>query len=356
MTDAQIETKGARILIVDDVPANLRILSEALESEGYRIQAATDGETALKLVAASTPDLILLDVMMPGIDGYETCRRLKQRAECRHTPVIFITARSETEDVLAGFEAGGVDYLTKPFSEAEVHARAATHLQIGRLTQALRQRNQELEEAIRQRNAAEQQTAQITRQLEQITEQESDRWGYDGIIGQSAAFDALLKQVLLLQKADRTSALITGESGTGKEMIARAIHHGGSRAKGPFVAMNCSAIPGELVESTLFGHLKGAFTGATSAKQGLFELAHNGTLFLDEIGQMPLDLQAKLLRVLESGSFTPVGATEEREANVRIVAATNIDFSQRIEASTFREDLYYRLARFVIEIPRLRDR
>lgn len=356
MTDTQIETKGARILIVDDVPANLRILSEALESEGYRIQAATDGETALKLVASSAPDLILLDVMMPGIDGYETCRRLKQRPECQHTPIIFITARNETEDVLAGFEAGGVDYLTKPFSEAEVHARVATHLQIGRLTQALRQRNQELEEAIKQRNVAEQQTAQITRQLEQITEQESDRWGYEGIIGQSAAFDDLLKQVLLLQKADRTSALVTGESGTGKEMIARAIHHGGSRAKGPFVAMNCSAIPGELVESTLFGHLKGAFTGATSAKQGLFEMAHNGTLFLDEIGEMPLDLQAKLLRVLETGTFTPVGATEEREANVRIVAATNIDFSERIEAGTFREDLYYRLARFVIEIPPLRER
>ena len=160
----------------------------------------------------------------------------------------------------------------------------------------------------------------------------------------------------LLQKADRTSALVTGESGTGKEMIARAIHHGGSRSKGPFVAMNCSAIPSELVESTLFGHLKGAFTGATSAKKGLFEMAHDGTLFLDEIGEMPLELQAKLLRVLETGAFTPVGATEEKQADVRIVAATNIHFAEKIEAGSFREDLYYRLARFVIELPPLRDR
>lgn len=356
MPESPVNTAGARILIVDDVPANLRILSEALESQGYRIQAATDGETAIKLVAASAPDLILLDVMMPGIDGYETCRRLKRMPATQHTPILFITARTEPDDVVAGFEAGGVDYLTKPFSEAEVHARVSTHLQIGRLTQALRDRNQALEAEIEKRQQAEHQTAQVSEQLERVTEQESDRWGYEGIIGQSREFEATLKQVQLLQRADRTSALVTGESGTGKEMIARAIHHGGSRSKGPFVAMNCSAIPSELVESTLFGHLKGAFTGATSAKKGLFEMAHEGTLFLDEIGEMPLELQAKLLRVLESGAFTPVGATHEQQADVRIVAATNIKFSQKIEEGLFREDLYYRLARFVIELPPLRDR
>ena len=356
MTESQANISGARILIVDDVPANLRILSEALESQGYRIQAATDGETAIKLVAASAPDLILLDVMMPGIDGYETCRRLKRLPETQHTPIIFITARTETEDVVAGFEAGGVDYLTKPFSEAEVHARVSTHLQIGYLTQALRDRNHELETEIRKRQQAENETLQINRQLEIVSEQQSDRWGFDGIIGQSPQLESVLKQVQILQQADKTSALITGESGTGKEMVARAIHFGGSRTKGPFVPMNCSAIPTELVESTLFGHLKGSFTGATGAKLGLFEMANNGTLFLDEIGEMPLDLQAKLLRVLESGSFTPIGATEERHSNVRIVAATNIDFSRKIEAGSFREDLYYRLARFVIELPTLQER
>lgn len=352
MNDQNVDTAGARILIVDDIPANLRLLSEALESQGYRIQAATDGETALNLVKAGPPELILMDVMMPGLNGYETCRRLKQIPGMEDVPVLFITARNETEDIVEGFEAGGIDYLSKPFSEAEVHARVSTHLRVGRLTNALKTRNQELEKAILDRKAAEQTTATLTRRLEIITEEDADRWGYAGIIGQSQQLDEIFKQVQLLQKADRTSALVTGESGTGKEMIARAIHHGGLRSKGPFIAMNCSAIPGELVESTLFGHLKGSFTGASADKAGLFELADQGTLFLDEIGEMPLDTQAKLLRVIESGSFTPVGATSERQSNVRIVAATHVDFAKRIEEGSFREDLYYRLARFVIELPR----
>ncbi len=356
MNDPNIQTSGARILIVDDVPANLRILSEALESQGYRIQAATDGETALNLVAAGPPELILMDVMMPGIDGYETCRRLKKMPGMADIPVLFITARNETEDVVEGFKAGGIDYLSKPFSEAEVHARVATHLRVGRLTQALKERNAALEKAIRDRQTAEETTAHLKRQLEIISEEDADRWGYAGIIGQSDHLEKVLKQVQLLQKADRTSALVTGESGTGKEMIARAIHHGGLRSKGPFIAMNCSAIPGELVESTLFGHLKGSFTGASSDKPGLFELADQGTLFLDEIGEMPVEVQAKLLRVIESGSFTPLGATREKQSDVRIVAATHVNFEKRIEDGSFREDLYYRLARFVIELPPLRNR
>lgn len=356
MNDQTVDTSGARILIVDDIPANLRLLSEALESQGYRIQAATDGETALNLVKAGPPELILMDVMMPGIDGYETCRRIKQIEGLEDIPVLFITARNETEDLVEGFNAGGIDYLSKPFSEAEVHARVSTHLRVGRLTNALKNRNQELEKAILDRKVAEQTTATLTRRLEIITEEDADRWGYAGIIGQSSQLDEIFKQVQLLQKADRTSALVTGESGTGKEMIARAIHHGGLRSKGPFIAMNCSAIPGELVESTLFGHLKGSFTGASADKAGLFELADQGTLFLDEIGEMPLDTQAKLLRVIESGAFTPVGATSERKSNVRIVAATHVDFAKRIEEGSFREDLYYRLARFVVELPPLRNR
>ena len=356
MTENTITTEGARILIVDDVPANLRILSDALESQGYRIQAATDGETALQLVAAGAPELILLDVMMPGMNGYETCRRIQQMPGMQHIPILFITALNETEDIVAGFTAGGIDYLTKPFSEAEVHARVATHLRIGRLTRALQERNAQLEKAIHDRKAAERATNMMAKRLEIISEQDEDRWGYAGIIGQSPQFEAILKQVQLLQRAERTSALVTGESGVGKEMIARAIHHGGVRSKGPFIAMNCSAIPRELVESTLFGHLKGAFTGATSDKPGLFELAHQGTLFLDEIGEMPIDLQAKLLRVLETGAFTPIGATEEKKSDVRIIAATHVNFSERIEKGSFREDLYYRLARFVIEIPSLRER
>ncbi len=356
MTREEISTEGARILIVDDVPANLRILSDALESRGYRIQAATDGATALRIVESGAPELILMDVMMPGMDGYETCRRIRMIPGMQHVPVIFITALNETEDIVEGFEAGGVDYLSKPFSEAEVHARVATHLQVGRLTRALAERNAELEKAIAERRAAEQTSQSLARQLEIIAEQDQDRWGYAGIIGQSAALLSVLRQVQLLQKADRTSALITGESGSGKEMIARAIHHGGLRSKGPFIAMNCSAIPRELVESTLFGHRKGAFTGAATDRQGLFELADKGTLFLDEIGEMPADLQAKLLRVLETGVFTPLGAVNEMSSDVRIIAATHVDFAKRIENGSFREDLYFRLARFVIELPPLRER
>jgi len=356
MNEPIITTQGARILIVDDVAANLRILSDALESQGYRIQAAMDGEKALKLVASGAPELILMDVMMPGIDGYETCRRIKQMPGMEHVPVLFITARSESEDVVKGFEAGGIDYLSKPFSEEEVHARVATHLRVGRLTRALKERNDQLERAIADRKTAEHATARLTRQLEILAEEDADRWGFAGIIGQSDRMLSILKQVQLLQSSERTSVLVTGESGTGKEMIARAIHHGGVRSNGPFIAMNCSAIPSELVESTLFGHLKGSFTGASTDKQGLFELAHQGTLFLDEIGEMPLDLQAKLLRVLESGTFSPVGATVEHTSDVRIIAATNVDFEQRIQEGGFREDLYYRLARFVIQLPPLRER
>lgn len=356
MNPTEITTEGARILIVDDVPANLRILSEALESKGYRIQAATDGETAMKIVEAGAPELILMDVMMPGWNGYETCRRIKALPGMENVPILFITALNETEDIVEGFEAGGIDYLSKPFSEAEVHARVNTHLRVGRLTRALQERNIALEKAIQERKQAERATANLTRQLEIIADQDADCWGYAGIIGDSQQFAAILKQVQLLQKSERTSTLVTGESGTGKEMIARAIHHGGVRSKGPFIAMNCSAIPRELVESTLFGHIKGAFTGAASDKQGLFEMANHGTPFLDEIGEMPLDLQAKLLRVLETGVFTPVGANGERQSDVRIIAATHVNFAKRIEEGTFREDLYYRLARFVIELPPLRDR
>jgi len=178
MNPTEITTEGARILIVDDVPANLRILSEALESKGYRIQAATDGETAMKIVEAGAPELILMDVMMPGWNGYETCRRIKALPGMENVPILFITALNETEDIVEGFEARGIDYLSKPFSEAEVHARVNTHLRVGRLTRALQERNIALEKAIQERKQAERATANLTRQLEIIADQDADCWGY----------------------------------------------------------------------------------------------------------------------------------------------------------------------------------
>ena len=305
---------GAQILIVDDTPTNLKILRQALEGEGYRILVATNGEKALELAASVEPDLILLDVMMPGIDGFETCRRLRERAATRTIPVIFVTAKDETEGVVHGFEAGGIDYITKPFHNEEVLARTRTHLERALLARALaakndelEQKNRELQEEIARRKTLTSERNHLNEQLSMISQREAAHWGIDGFVGRSGIVQQSLKEISLLQHADVASVLVPGESGTGKELIARAIHSGSARSSGPFVPVNCSAIPAELAESLLFGHLRGAFTGADAARTGYFELAHGGTLFLDEVGDMAPDLQAKLLRVLEDGVVTPIG-------------------------------------------------
>ena len=358
-----IDVHRTRILIVDDIPSNLNLLRETLEREGYNIIAAPSGAVALELAARTQPALILLDIMMPEMDGFETCRRLKAEKSTVEIPVIFITAKDETESLVEGFSAGGVDYITKPFQDDEVLVRVRTHLTIHQLTQALRKKNRELEGEIATRQQAEmardhaenaRQTAD--EQLSLISEHEAKRWGIDGFVGRSRTVAKIVADVHRLQSVGTTSVLITGESGTGKELIARAIHFGGTRAKGRFVPLNCSAIPRELAESTLFGHVRGAFTGASTSRKGCFELAGGGTLFLDEIGDMPLELQAKLLRTLEDGRFTPVGEGEEKQVDVRVLAATNADLQSKISEGTFREDLYYRLARFPVDVPALRER
>lgn len=356
MTDTAVETKGARVLVVDDVAANLKTLSGALEPSGYRIQAASDGRTALRLAASSAPDIILLDVMMPGLDGYETCRRLKEDPTTAGIPVVFITARTEPESLVEGFQAGGVDYLVKPFSQEEVLARVETHLKIGLLTRQLREKNAALEAEIARRAEAEDQRDRAGARWETLQEREVARWGLPAIVGRSPTLQRILQSIRKLRKSRSASTLITGESGTGKEMIARAIHSGDGDESRPFIALNCSAIPSELAESTLFGHVKGAFTGAHNARKGAFEQADGGTLFLDEIGDMPIELQAKLLRVLEDGVIVPVGGAQERTVGVRVIAASNADFAERCGDGRFREDLYYRLARFVVELPPLRER
>ncbi|MCC7261718.1 MAG: sigma-54-dependent Fis family transcriptional regulator [Candidatus Latescibacteria bacterium] len=353
----------AKILVVDDVSANIGLLRDILEEQGYRIAVATNGKGALHAAVSAAPDLILLDVMMPEMDGYETCRRLKAEADTQEIPVIFITARDEQESLLAGFRAGGVDYIVKPFKKEEVLIRVQTHLEISRLNRELRQKNQELARAnedLRQ-EMARRQEAEIARQraderLEMLSQQEAQRWGIEGFVGQSPSIQKILEEVRQLQGAGATGVLISGESGTGKELIARALHFGGPRAKGPFVPVNCAAIPRELVESSFFGHVKGSFTGATADRKGYFELADGGTLFLDEIGDMPLELQAKLLRVLEEGRVTPVGGVQEKQVEVRVVAATNADLAGGITQGRFRQDLYFRLARFTVKVPPLRQR
>ena len=347
--------KGAKILIADDIPANLNLLSDALEPAGYNILAAPSGEVALKIAKGMRPDLILLDVIMPGMDGYETCHQLKQDETTRDIPVIFITAKDETQSVVEGFHAGGVDYITKPFQTDEVLIRLATHMKIHHLTQELRQKNQELVEESCKRQQAEAALRSADAQLSVISQQEAERWGLVGFVGVSSGFSRVVRGIQRMQ-THSTNVLITGESGTGKELIARAIHYGSALANGPFVPVNCSAVPSELAESALFGHVRGAFSGATGDHKGFFDQADKGTLFLDEIGDMPLALQVKLLRVLEDKLITPVGSTQGKKVDVRILAGTNAELQSDIEAGKFRQDLYYRLACFTIEVPPLRER
>jgi len=352
-----------KILLVDDVPANLTVLTAALEPRGYEIFAAADGAKALQIAAKAKPDLILLDILMPGLDGLETCRRLKQLETTRDIPVIFITARGETENVVEGFRAGGVDYVVKPFQADEVFNRVATHLRLSRLTRELREKNRALEtrtaeltSEIERRQKIETALQRADDKLATFSDLEASRGNITGLVGDSTPLKKIVGEIQRLRQFPNTSVLITGESGTGKELVARAIHFDSARAKAPFVPVNCVAIPAELAESILFGHVKGSFTGATADRKGCFELADGGTLFLDEVGDMPASLQVKLLRVLEDGQVTPVGAAESKKVDVRVIAATNADLAARIAAGIFRHDLFFRLARYTVATPPLRDR
>lgn len=350
MKRKSMNLNGATILVVDDIHANRDVLCQTLDSQGYTVAAAPSGEIALKLVQSDLPELILLDVMMPGMDGFETCRHLKRDPSTAHIPIIFITAKDETRSVVEGFQSGGVDYITKPFQEEEIFIRIETHLKNHRLTRAL-------EREVDRRLQAESALKRADAQLSILSEQEARRWGVSGFIGQSPAFSEVLNTIRKLQQFSNTAVLILGESGVGKELIARAIHYGGSTAKGPFIPVNCSAIPKELGESMFFGHVKGAFSGATTDHRGYFDQADGGTLFLDEVGDMPLSLQSKLLRALEDGVIEPVGAsTRKKKVEVRILAGTNAELQSNIQAGEFRKDFYFRLAGYTIDVPSLRKR
>lgn len=357
------ESTSATVLVVDDIAANRNVLGETLEKENYEVLLAPDGETALKVSQKARPDIILLDVMMPGLDGFETCRRLKANAATSSIPVIFISAQNETKAMVDGFQAGGVDYITKPFQADEVLIRVRTHLLNHRLTREIIEKNRELEatnarlrEEIGRREQAESSLELADATLSLITEQEIERWGLPAFVGRSPAMRDVISDIRKLQPVDNTTVLIRGESGTGKELVARALHFSGRRSRKPFIAVNCAAIPGDLAESLFFGHVKGAFSGAHENRKGYFEMADGGTLFLDEIGDMPLSLQAKLLRALEDGSFMPVGTSAERRADVRVLAATHVNLQERIESGAFRRDLYFRVTGYDIELKPLRDR
>ena len=270
----------AKILVVDDVAENRRLLLETLEPVGYSVSVAPSGEVALRVAKANPPDLVLLDVMMPGMNGYETCAQLHAHPATGETPVIFVTAKSDLADMIEGFEAGGVDYITKPVQTEEVLIRVRTHLKIHSLKRELQRKNEVLQSEIAQRKRAEE-------KVSELSEREADRWGLKGYIGQSDAFKTTSSEIERLTRFPKTNVLITGESGTGKELVARAIHYGSESRENSFVAVNCAAIPRDLVESSFFGHVKGAFSGASSDKRGYFQEADGGSLFLDEIGDMP---------------------------------------------------------------------
>lgn len=474
------QSHNSTILLVDDNPTNLQLLFGTLKGLGHKLLVAKSGEDALKVALWAQPDLILLDILMAGIDGFETCARLKQNPQTEEIAVIFLSALDDTDDKIKGLSMGAVDYIAKPFQAEEVIARVETHLTIARLRTELAERNRQLEAAnqpildsvgdgiygldlegkITFANPAAMQLTGFSKEaligqsahelhlyarwdgspchfietgiyqtLKQGVAQESDSdvfWRQSGdhfavswtctpikgagevqgavlafrdithrkrqehalrdamaeveslrdrlqaenaylqaemksegrfgsIVGESAALKAVLDQIDQVAPTN-SSVLVNGESGTGKEAMARAIHDLSARRDRPLIKVNCGAITPTLIESELFGHEKGAFTGASKQRQGHFELADGGTIFLDEIGELPLDAQVKLLRVLQEQEISRLGSESAIKVDVRVIAATNRDLVDMVEKGTFRMDLFYRLNVFPITVPPLRER
>ena len=343
------------ILIVDDTPSNLSVASSFLEDSGFKVLVAEDGNDAKDVIRQEPPDLILLDVLMPNPDGFETCLNLKSDPNTKDIPVIFMTALSDPVNKVKGFNVGGVDYITKPFHQEEVLARVKIHLALRNLCTQLERQNSQLEEKnqlLQEEIEAHTRTRGAMQYLQD--ELESEQMS-GGIIGRSLAIRKTLDHITQAAQTDCTM-LIIGETGTGKEVLARAVHERSPRGSKPMIKVNCAAIPKDLFESEFFGHEKGSFTGASAKRVGRFELANGGTLFLDEIGELTLDIQAKLLRVLQEQEFERIGGTCSQKVDVRIIAATNRDLQEEVQHKRFREDLYYRLNVFPVPIPPLRER
>ncbi len=316
----------SRILVADDEESIRWVLSKALKKQGYDVEVAEDGHQARKMVQERRYDLAILDIKMPGTNGLDVLKFIRE--EHPATLVVIMTAEATMEHAVSAMKNGAYDYLTKPFDLSALDAI------IFKATKA----------------------AEVTEQIDQLKSEIQNQYSFGrSIIGNSQAMQSVYKTLGRVAGSDIT-VLITGESGTGKELIARAIHMNSPRLGKPFIALNCAAIPRELLENELFGHERGAFTGATDRKTGKFEQAEGGTLFLDEIGDMPLELQAKLLRVLQEKEITRTGGQQIIRVNVRIVAATNQNMTEQVVAKTFREDLYYRLNVVPIALPALRER
>ena len=441
------------ILIIDDTPDNLSILSQMLKKRGYVVRTAISGKLALNSIHAAPPDLILLDIMLPDIDGYTICRQLQGYDHTKNIPIIFLSGLHEPEHKIKAFESGGVDYITKPFQVAEVGARVETHLTIRSLHQQIQKKNallheqnvrfQILEEAsfegivihdgqrvlevnqrfedmfgsrrieivgkpllnfvapvfqedVTRRIKSQDETPyrvegmkrdgtlfpiEIQSRMMPYQEQDvrvaairdlsrqhqleqenralkavmQDRYRFGRIIGKSPAM-LHLYELIAQAAATGYGVIVYGESGTGKELVARTIHDMSERRNRAFVPVNCGAITETLFEREFFGHRKGSFTGADRDKPGFFDASHKGTLFLDEVGELSPAMQVKLLRVLESGGFTPVGDTAVKHTDARLIAATNRKPHDLLQQGIFREDFFYRIHVIAITIPPLRER
>jgi DNA-binding NtrC family response regulator len=314
------------VLVVDDDPTQRRLIQAVLEREGFAVTHAENGDEAIRrLGAGGVVDVVLLDLVMPGISGQETLTEMRARGFAQ--PVIVLTATGGIETVVQAMQAGAVDFFVKPAAPERILVSIRNALSMG----ALRG------------------------EVDRLKKHATNRTSFDDLIGASAPM-MMVKRLGERAAKSGIPILITGESGVGKEVIARAVHGSSDRAGKPFVAVNCGALPENLVESILFGHEKGSFTGATDKHLGKFQEANGGTLFLDEVGELPLDMQVKLLRALQESEIDPVGSKRSIKVDVRIVSATNRDLSQAVKDGRFREDLFYRLNVFPIEAPSLRER
>lgn len=314
-----------RVLVVDDEPSMREFLEIMLSQDGYEVSAASTGEEGIRMFRESEPDVIITDVKMPGMSGLDLIREV--HGVNQNLPIIAITAYASAGDALRAVREGAYDYLSKPFQVEDLRIVIRNALE----TKRLRRENTDLRRNLDERSR------------------------FREIIGKSTEMIEIFDLIARVAPT-KASVLIVGESGTGKELIAKAIHRGSPRADRPFVIINCSAIPEPLLESEMFGHVKGSFTGAVSHKQGLVEAAHTGTLFLDEVGELPLSIQAKLLRFLQEREFRRVGSTEDKRIDVRVIAATNKKLDLEVERGAFRQDLYYRLNVIRVRLPPLRER
>src|SRR4051794_10520678 len=314
-----------RVLVVDDDEPHAEAVAESLERVGYECVIATSGREGLKLIEEHTFDIVLTDLVMDGVGGLEILGKAKQ--ELPDAEVVILTGHGTIKTAVTAMQAGATTYLTKPLDIGELRTVVDKASQSQRLARS---------------------NLELRRQL-------NEKFGFEGVVGNSPLMHAVIDRLRQIAPTSAT-VLIAGESGTGKELVAKALHVNGPRRNKPFVPLNCAALSENILESELFGHIKGAFTGADRERKGVFEHANGGTLFLDEVGDIPLATQVKLLRVLESGEIVRVGTNEPFKVNVRLISATNRDLKEAIAAGTFRQDLYHRLKVVSVSLPPLRAR